>query len=589
MTQANDAKRPSRDLRRELSNADVAAAFDEMAQLLTIAGESRFRAGAYERAAEVLRTLQPPLKDMGGVGGFEALPGIGHDLAQKIGELLRTGRMSALTQLRRQVPGGLRALLALPGLGPARVRLLHRTLGVRGIPDLKRAIAHGKLASVRGLGPTRIARLSAALSDLTGHPRRWLWTEVDASAQTLCRYLRQQPGVDSVDPAGSYRRGSDTVGDLDVVVTARGALNLRQVLTHYEKFRELTIAGRTRCSIVLRDGLQVDVRLVAPRSRGAALYYLTGSRGHSVRLRKLAVMRGLKLNEYGLYRGSRCIAGRSEEEILDAMGLAWIPPELREDRGEIAAAARGALPRLVTLSDLRGDLHAHTRASDGRDSLAAMAGAARALGLRYVAITDHSRHLGITHGLDSQRIARQIDEIDALNETLGNFVVLKGAEVDILGDGRLALPTATLRRLDVVVIAVHSQFDLTRARQTQRLLRALEHPCVSILAHPTGRLLNQRPAYDADFEQVIAAARERGCFLEINSQPDRLDLDDTLARSARDQGVLLSIASDAHSSSEFADLSGGVRQARRAWLGPEHVLNARPLPALRRLLAHARR
>jgi DNA polymerase (family 10) len=321
---------------------------------------------------------------------------------------------------------------------------------------------------------------------------------------------------------------------------------------------------------------------------GSALHYFTGSKQHNVALRRRAQERGLKLNEYGLFRGQERIAGATEKDVYAALGLPWIPPELREDRGEIDAAERKALPELVELGDLQGDLHAHTDASDGRESLAQIASAARSRGLKYIAITDHSRYLGAVHGLDAGRLARQIDAIDQLNAKLRGIVILKGAEVDILEDGRLALPDAVLRRLDLVVVAVHSHFGLSEARQTTRILRALERPCVSILAHPTGRLIGERAPYALDLSKILATARTRPCYLELNAQPTRLDLDDVMCKAAKEQGVLVSIASDAHSGGDLADLAHGVRQARRGWLTARDVLNARPLAQLRSLLARTR-
>jgi DNA polymerase (family 10) len=340
--------------------------------------------------------------------------------------------------------------------------------------------------------------------------------------------------------------------------------------------------------VILRNGMRADLRLIESESMGSALTYFTGSRDHNIHLRRRAQERGLKLNEYGLFRGRSRIAGATEKEVYAALGLPWVPPELREDRGEIEAAARKSLPKLVTLEDLRGDLHAHTDASDGRETLESMVAAARACGLTYLAITDHSQYLGIVHGLDAGRLARQVDAIDALNASLEGFAVLKGVEVDILEDGRLALPRSILRRLDVVVAAVHSHFTLPRTRQTERILRALEDPCVSILAHPTGRLIEERPPCAIDFAKLLAAASARPCYLELNAQPSRLDMDDVMCQAARDHGVLVSIASDAHTGDEFADLAHGVRQARRGWLTAADVLNARPLAQLRPFLARTR-
>jgi DNA polymerase (family 10) len=569
-----------------LHNEDVASAFDEMADLLAIRGENAFRIRAYRRAAQIVRGLTRNLAEMGGAAEFDALPGIGADLAGKIAELLKTGRLAALERLRRQVPAGLRELLKLPGLGPARVRALNASLGVRGIEDLRRALAHGRLPAIPGFGKALEARLRAAVAAdaTTASTRRLALSVASQYAEPLRAYLQSIRGVSRVQIAGSYRRGRETVGDLDAVVCAPRTVNLAAALQRYPDLRELTASGGTKITGTLRNGLQVDIRVVPPESFGAAVYYFTGSRDHNIRLRRRAQERGYKLNEYGLYRGNQRIAGASEEELLAALDLPWIAPELREDRGEIEAAGKRALPELVQRNDLQGDLHVHTDASDGQDSLEKMTSAAHARGLRYVAITDHSKYLGIVHGLSAERLARQIDAIDALNAKSRDLVILKGAEVDILEDGSLALPDDVLRPLDVVVIAIHSHFDLRAASQTRRLLRALERPYVSILAHPSGRLLGERPAYAFDFERVLEAVRARRCFLEINAQPQRLDLDDLLIKAARDRSVLLSIASDAHSAGQLDLLAAGVRQAQRGWATKQDILNTRPIRELRALL-----
>jgi DNA polymerase (family 10) len=569
-------------------NEEVAAAFDEMAELLSIRGENPFRVRAYQRAAQVVRTLPRPLTELQGIKALDELPGIGADLAGKIDELLRTRQLRALEQLRRQVPAGLVELLRLPGLGPVRVRALNAELGVRGIEDLRKELAAGRLIQLRGFGPALQERLQKALTTRASAQRRWPWSVAAQYAEPLRAYLQSIEGITSVEIAGSYRRGRDTLGDLDLVVSGRGGMSLPTILRGYAEVRQLLAAGPTRCTAILRSGLQADVRLVGPKSLGSALLYFTGSRDHNVHIRRRAQERGLKLNEYGLFRGRTRIAGATEQEVFGELGLSWIPPELREDRGEIEAAEHRALPKLIELEDLQGDLHAHTDASDGRETLAQMTKAAQARGWKFVAITDHSRYLGAVHGLDAARLSRQIDAIDALNAKLRGFVVLKGVEVDILEDGSLALPDEILRRLDVVVAAIHSHFGLSEAKQTTRVLRALERPCVSILAHPTGRLIGDREPYAIDFGKIVAAARARPCYLELNAQPTRLDMDDVLCKSAKEHGVLVSIASDAHSGAELADLAQGIRQARRGWLSAKDVLNARPLAQVRALLARTR-
>ncbi len=573
-----------------LHNEDVGAAFDEMADLLAIQGENAFRIRAYRRAAQVVRSLPRELAEMNGATAFDALPGIGADLAEKITELLATGNMRNLEKLRKQVPKGLRELLALPGLGPVRVRALYTGLNVRGIEDLRCALTDGRLSSLRGFGAKIRARLLQAAAENHSGPRRVPFSVATQYARPLKAYLESLPGVTRVEIAGSYRRGRDTVGDLDVLVCARDGSTPIEALNRYDEMRALTASGTTKASGVLRNGLQVDVRVLAPESFGAGLHYFTGSRDHAIRIRRLAQEKGWKLSEYGLFRGNVRLAGATEQELYSALGLSWIPPELREDRGEIEAAMRHALPRLVERADLQGDLHVHTIASDGRDSIEQMAAAAQSAGLRYIAVTDHSKYLGITHGLDAERLACQMDDIDKFNQTPTGLTILKGAEVDILEDGSLALADSVLGRLDLVVIAVHSQFGLSKAKQTRRILRALDRPHVSILAHPFGRLLGDgRPPYELDFERVLTAVRERPCYLEINAQPQRLDLDDIHAKAARDAGALLSIASDAHSADQLGFLEDGVRQARRGWVRKQDVLNARPLHRLRALLRNTMR
>ncbi len=568
-----------------LHNEEVAAAFEEMADLLSIQADNAFRIRAYRRAAQVVRSLPRELSQMQGVEAFDALPGIGADLAAKIQELLSTGHLTALDRVRTQIPQGLRELLALPGLGPVRVRALYTGLKVSCLEDLRRALAKGHLSQIRGFGPILQARLAQALAERQGAPtQRIPYVVATQYARPLKAYLKSIPGVTRVEIAGSYRRGCETVGDLDVLVCARLASKPIEALKHYAELGSLTGAGPTKASGVLRNGLRIDVRVLQPESFGAALHYFTGNRDHNIHIRRLALQRGYKLSEYGLFQGAQRIAGASEEDLFAALDLSYIPPELREDRGEIEAAGQHTLPRLVELGDLQGDLHVHTNASDGNASLEKMVAAAQAQGLHYAAITDHSKYLGVTHGLDAARLDEQIDAIDRLNETLRDFTVLKGAEVDILEDGRLALEDSILKRLDVVVIAVHTQFGLSEARQTERILRALERPAVSILAHPFGRLLGSRPPYALDFERVLTAVQQRGCYLEINAQPLRLDLNDVHAKAARERGILLSIASDAHDCDQFGLLANGIRQARRAWLTRENVLNARPLPKLRGLL-----
>lgn len=567
-----------------IHNADVADAFDEIADLLSIEGENPFRIRAYRRAARIVRSLPRELAEMRGAGDYEAIPGIGEDLARKIVELIATGRLTALETLRRKVPPQTRELLGLPGLGPVRVRALMSELKVANRRDLERAIAAGRLTTVHGFGAGIQSRLEAALAKRGPANGRLQLTVAAQYAKPLRAYLASLPGVSRVEIAGSYRRGRDTVGDLDVLVCAERGAKVFESLRKYADLREISASGTTKASGVLRNGLQVDVRVVPRRSFGAALHYFTGSKDHNVHTRRMAQERGWKLSEYGLFDGERQLAGETEESVYRALGLPFIPPELREDRGEIEAAARNALPVLIERADLKGDLHVHTNASDGMDPLERMVAAAQAQKLSYIAITDHAKHLGIVHGLDAERLARQADAIDALNETLRGFTILKGAEVDILEDGQLALPDAALERLDVVVVAVHDHFDLSESRQTRRILRALERPRASVLAHPSGRLIGEREPYACDFSKIFDAVRARGGCLEVNGQPSRLDLTDSLIKAALERGVRLSLASDAHSGDQLTHLDGAIRQARRGWVTRRDALNTRPVAEVRSVL-----
>jgi DNA polymerase (family 10) len=442
---------------------------------------------------------------------------------------------------------------------------------------------------LEGFGATTERKLLQALETHTEAPKRLKLALAESYVEPLLAWLRDAPGVDKTVAAGSYRRCQETVGDIDILVTAPHGKPVVDRFISYAEVGSVIAAGETRATVALRSGLQVDLRVVPARSYGAALHYLTGSKAHNVSIRRLAQGRGLKINEYGIFRGRRRIGGATEEEIYRAVDLPYIEPELREDRGEIDAAANRRLPDLLDVGDLRGDLHVHSDATDGHDTLSALAEAARQRGLEYLAITDHSRRLAMAHGLDAKRVMEQIDAIDRVNARLSGLVLLKGIEVDILEDGKLDLPDAVLARLDLVIGAIHSQFALPRTRQTERILRAMERPHFTVLAHPTGRLIGEREPYDIDMPRIIRAAKDRACFIELNAQPDRLDITDLHCRIAKEEGVLVSIATDAHRVAELGNLRFGVGQARRGWLEKDDVLNTRSLASLRPLLARTMR
>ncbi len=565
-------------------NAEIAAMFDQAAELLEIKGDNPFRTRAYRRAARVIEGLPKSATSMLKAGqDLSELPGIGKDLAGKIAAIVATGKFDLLESLKRELPGDLGAIAAIPGLGPKRVKLLFEKLGVRSIEDLRRVAKQGRLQELRGFGAKLTQNILAALAKPVVE-KRFKLPFAEVEAKSLIRFLRRDLNHGHVVVAGSYRRRRDTVGDLDILVTTPHGAAVGDRLAAYENSVKVLAHGPTRTTVVLRSGLQVDLRVVPEESYGAALMYFTGSKAHNIALRNIANEFGWKLNEYGLFDGTRRIAGVTEEEIYKKLGLMFVPPELREDRGEIALSKKKSLPKLVSLSDIRGDLHVHSNWSDGTVPIADMVSAAKERGYAYIALTDHSQRVTVAHGLDARRLSRQIDEIDKLNAKLENFTVLKGIEVDILANGRLDLADEVLSRLDIVVASVHYKFDLPRDEQTERVIRAMDNRHMSILGHPTGRLIGERDPYDIDIGRIIMAAHERGCHLEVNAQPDRLDLTDVHAQAAKSMGVKVAISTDAHSAAGLDYMRFGIDQARRGWLEPGDVINTRPLPELKKLI-----
>ena len=567
-------------------NRDIAQTFDQLADLLEIADANPFRVRAYRNAARSLRASGRNVADMLAEGcDLSELPDIGEDLAAKIKEIVETGHLTLLEEVAQDVPRGLADVVALPGIGPKRARSLHEALGITSLDDLQRAAEDGRIAEVKGFGAKTQRRILDAVTRGKTRERRFRLDVAEDYAAPLLEYIRDLEGVKKAEIAGSYRRRKDTVGDLDIVAAGSDGTKGIAGFIAYDEVARVVSRGETRSTVILRSGLQVDLRIVAPESFGAALHYFTGSKAHSIACRRRA--KGLRMNEYGLFRGDKRQASNSETEIYDALGLPWIAPVLREDRGEIEAADAGALPDLVRLEDIRGDLHMHTTASDGRNSLREMAQAAQERGYEYIAITDHSRSQTVAGGLSVEDLEAQLDDIDALNDTLEGLCVLKSSEVDILRDGTLDYPDDLLAKLDLVVASVHAGLDLDEDAQTERIIRAMDNPHVGIIGHPTGRLINARPAAAVDLERLIEAALERGCFLEINASPHRLDLDDVACRLARDAGLALSIGTDAHAVSGLDDMRFGIGQAQRGWLGPDDVLNTRGLNDLRDLLKRA--
>jgi DNA polymerase (family 10) len=571
-----------------IHNDEIARVFEQLADLLEIDEANPFRVRAYRNAARTLRSLAEEAADLIEQGeDLSALPAIGKDLAGKIEEIVGTGRLGALDELKRTVPAGLADLTRVPGLGPKRVKALYDKLGLKSPADLRKAAEKGELKTLPGFGAKTEETIRAYFAKDRAADLRTKYFEAEKIAGRIVDHLAIVARRSDIVVAGSFRRSSETVGDLDILVASKEPQKVMDHFVGFDEIKAVSAKGKTRSTVRLRSGMQVDVRIVAPQSFGAALVYFTGSKAHNIELRQRAVARGLKINEYGVFKGGKAIAGETERDIYAAVDLPFIPPELREAQGEIDAAEKRHLPRLLTLDDIRGDLHAHTNASDGADNLRAMALAARKRGYAYLAIADHTRHARIARGLTPRRLARQIDEIDALNQELTGIRILKCSEVDILADGSLDMTDSVLARLDLAVCAVHFDFNLSAEKQTERIIRAMDHPAFSVLAHPTCRLIGERDPMRVNMEKLIAAALERGCFLEVNGQPERLDLKDIYCRMAKEQGLKLALSTDAHSAAQLDYMRFSVGQARRGWIEKDDVINTRSWRELKSLLKRA--
>ena len=566
-------------------NQQIAQTFNRIANLLEIKGGNRFRVRAYRNAARTIESLGKSLQEMVQQGeDLTSLPGIGKDLAGKIREIVETGRLSRLEELEKQVPPGLVELLKVEGLGPKRIKILHDKLGITNLEELRDAASQDKIRELPGFGKKLEDLILKGVVLAKKEGRRFRWSLAESYVTEILDHLKKAPGLDNVQVAGSFRRKKETVGDLDILVTAREP---GKVIEHFVRFpgiKNVISQGRTRSTVILSSDLQIDLRAVDAESYGSALHYFTGSKAHNIAIRTIAQKAGLKINEYGIFKGEQRIAGREETDIFKAVGLTFIEPELRENRGEIQAARAGRLPHLITLKDIRGDLHMHTTWSDGKYSVEEMAEAARGLGYSYIAITDHSKRMTITKGLDDRRVLEQGEEIDLAREKIQDIKILKGIEVDILEDGSLDLSDEALSTLDIVLAAVHSRFRLSREKQTRRILTALDNPHVNVIAHPTGRLIGEREAYRVDMERIMEKALEKGCFLELNSQPARLDLNDVNLKLASDMGVKIVISTDSHNTDGLHFMRYGINQARRGWLEPQDVVNTRPLDKLFKLI-----
>jgi DNA polymerase (family 10) len=568
-----------------IHNNDIAEIFNKMADLLEIEGANQFRVRAYRNAA---RTVSSHGKNIASLveedKDVSTLPGIGKSMVEKIKEIANTGTLSQLKELEGRVPAELSGLMSLAGLGPKKVQALHEKLGVETLSDLRQAAEKKKIRELEGFGKKTEEKILQEAEKADHQEKRFKLVTVEERVTSLVDYLKKVEGVKKVTVAGSYRRRKETVGDLDILATCKRGSKVMDRFVEYEDVAEVISKGKTRSSVVLRSGLQVDLRVVPQVSYGAALHYFTGSKEHNIAVRKLGQQRNLKINEYGVFKGKKRIAGKTEKEVYGEVNLTYIEPELRENRGEIETAKRKKLPSLVSLEDIRGDLHAHTKETDGHHALEEMAEAARERGYAYLGITNHSQKVTMAKGLDAKRLAKEIESIDRLNDELKDLVILKSIEVDILKDGSLDLPDDILKELDFTVCSVHYNLNLPQEKQTERIIRAMDNSYFHILGHPSGRLINEREPYEVDMERLMDAAKERGCFMELNAHPDRLDLTDVHCKMAKDKGIKVVIATDAHSITDLDFMRFGVWQARRGWLEPDDVLNTRSWDEIKKML-----
>ncbi len=564
-----------------MTNAQIAQVFDEIADLLELKGENPFRIRAYRRAA---LNVGGASQDLAALSEEElaALPGIGKDLAGKIRQHAATGRIDLHDALKKEIPAGLLDILRVPGIGPKTAKMLFEKRGVKSVDDLEALAREGKLAGLPGIQEKSEENIRKGIALLKRLGERQPLGKVLPLARQIVDLLRAAVPSGAFELAGSIRRFRETIGDVDVLAAGKDKEAIASAFVRLPVFADILEKGPTKCSARTAEGLQVDLRVVERESFGAALQYFTGSKAHNIKLREMASRRGLKINEYGVFRekDARRLGGAEEKDVYAALGLPFIPPELREDGGEIEAARDGALPDLVDLGDIRGDLHVHTKWSDGSHDLDAIVAAAREKGYRYIAVTDHSKGLGVAHGLDEKRLGEQVALIDRANAKLRDFRILKGTEVDIRSDGSLDLPDDALRALDIVVASIHSGFRQPREQITKRLVAAIRNPLVSVIAHPTGRLLGEREAYDVDMDAVFREAARRGTAMEINSYPMRLDLSDAHAREAKRRGIPIVISTDTHVRTQLDFMAYGVAIARRGWLGKKDVLNTMPPAAL---------
>jgi len=556
-----------------MKNKELSDLFGKMADILEFKGENPFKVSAYRKASRILGDLTEDIKEIYEKGKLRSIPGIGEGMAQKIEEYLTTGKVSKFEEVRKGVSDELISIMEIPGMGPKTLSMLYKEKGIDSLSKLEKALEDGSLLGLFGIGEKKIENIKRGIELLRQSKGRMSLGTAFPVAKRIVETLRLKTGSEKIEWAGSLRRMKEDIGDIDILATGPDREKIIYTFTHLPEVKEILASGETKASVIVEGGLQIDLRVVEEDSYGAALQYFTGSKAHNIHLRGIGKSKGIKINEYGVFKGDRKIGGKEEKDVYEALGMIWIAPELREDRGEIEEAQKGHLPKLIDESEIKGDLHIHSKWSDGTASIEEISKAAEKRGYQYIAICDHTKSLKITHGLDESRLIKQIEEIDRLNEKMKGFRILKGTEVDILSDGRLDISDKVLERLDIVVAAIHSGFKQDRQKMTKRIIKALENPYVHILAHPSGRLLGSREPYEVDMDEIMRVAKKYGKALEINAYFERLDLNDIYCRKAKEMGVLVAIGTDAHHIDQMWMMSLGVAVARRGWLEKKDILN----------------
>ncbi len=570
-----------------MENTEFAKIFWEIAEFLELKEENPFKIRAYRKAAQNIEALSENLESVykkGGLDALEAIPGIGERIAGKIEQIIKTGKLDLHQKLIKEFPKGFIEMVQTPGLGPKTAMLLYKKLKIDSVDKLEKAAKAGKLRGLPGMGAKKEENILKGLGLKKKVKGRFLLSEALSFVEPIVGTLKKLKEVDQILPSGSLRRFKETIGDIDILVTSKNPKKIMDTFTSLPQVDRVLAKGPTKSSVVLKNGLQADVRVMEPKTFGAAAHYFTGSKQHNIQIRTLGVKKGLKISEYGVFKGKKRIGGEEEIDVFKAVGLPFIPPELREGTGEIEAAQKGKLPALIELKDIRGDLQMHSKWSDGGNTIEEMAKYAKKLGYEYIAITDHSKAVRVAGGMDEKEVLKQIKEIDKINSKLKGIKILKGIEVDILADGSLDLPDRVLKELDVVIAAVHSRFKMPRNEMTKRIIAAFKNKYVNLLSHPTGRIIGRREPYEVDMEKIIKSAADTGTYLEINSYPERLDLSDIHARRAKEEGVLIAINTDSHAAIQLDMIKYGVATARRGWLEKKNVINTNPLAKLLKLL-----